>query len=404
MAPRIPDRWLDYKAVGDRIEGTRFIAFKVPLKPQLTEAENRFDGKMLLEQVPNLGIIIDLTNTNRYYNPKVFEDEGVQHQKLMIPGHVTPPQRLINKFKDYVKEFLQNNPDNDKLIGVHCTHGVNRTGFLICNYMVSEMSVEPNDAIESKLRPHTDIKNALRNINGENNDNDNTEDNNPTTTTLNNPPDDDDDRKSRERTTISPRMRPQQSSERSWRATERRDRSENNNDNRRWRNPNRNSHDRNETNNNSNSNRSWRNSSNRPPSPKMARRAPHHQQHQQQHQHIRRRNKYQQQCYQLANSGNNNFEFRGRSAMTYGNDTDNSSAYRPQAHNQMYNHSNNYNNNTYNQNDRYDRQHHSRETTNINRPYGRDNSGGGGGDERQRSTSAGRSRQSYHTIIHRRQR
>lgn len=26
------DRWLDYKAVGRRLEGTRFIAFKVPLK------------------------------------------------------------------------------------------------------------------------------------------------------------------------------------------------------------------------------------------------------------------------------------------------------------------------------------------------------------------------------------
>lgn len=26
-------RWLDYKAVGKRLFGTRFIAFKVPLKP-----------------------------------------------------------------------------------------------------------------------------------------------------------------------------------------------------------------------------------------------------------------------------------------------------------------------------------------------------------------------------------
>lgn len=28
----LPDRWLDYKAVGKRLHGTRFIAFKVPLK------------------------------------------------------------------------------------------------------------------------------------------------------------------------------------------------------------------------------------------------------------------------------------------------------------------------------------------------------------------------------------
>ncbi|XP_075167040.1 uncharacterized protein LOC142239156 [Haematobia irritans] len=150
MAPKIPDRWLDYKAVGKRIDGTRFVAFKVPLRSNFSEKEEdiRFDGKMLLEQIPNLGIIIDLTNTNRYYDPRFFEDEGVEHQKLMIPGHVTPPQKLINRFKDYVKRFLRKNPDNDKLIGVHCTHGVNRTGFLICNYMVSEMAVEPNEAID----------------------------------------------------------------------------------------------------------------------------------------------------------------------------------------------------------------------------------------------------------------
>lgn len=27
----------------------------------------------LLESVPNLGLIVDLTNTNRYYNPQVNE-------------------------------------------------------------------------------------------------------------------------------------------------------------------------------------------------------------------------------------------------------------------------------------------------------------------------------------------
>uniref|UniRef100_A0A1I8NXI8 Uncharacterized protein n=1 Tax=Stomoxys calcitrans TaxID=35570 RepID=A0A1I8NXI8_STOCA len=151
MAPKIPDRWLDYKSVGNRIDGTRFVAFKVPLNPHVfneSEKDIRFDVKMLLEQIPNLGVIIDLTNTNRYYDAKFFKQEGIEHQKLMIPGHVTPAQSLVDIFKDYVKRFLRKNPDNDKLIGVHCTHGVNRTGYLICNYMVSEMDVNANEAID----------------------------------------------------------------------------------------------------------------------------------------------------------------------------------------------------------------------------------------------------------------
>jgi len=30
---------------------------------------------------------------------------------------------------------------------VHCTHGVNRTGYLICRYMIEEMDFEPQDAV-----------------------------------------------------------------------------------------------------------------------------------------------------------------------------------------------------------------------------------------------------------------
>lgn len=36
------------------------------------------------------------------------------------------------------------------LIGVHCTHGVNRTGYLICHYMIYSLGMSPMDAIESK--------------------------------------------------------------------------------------------------------------------------------------------------------------------------------------------------------------------------------------------------------------
>ncbi|TMW52220.1 hypothetical protein DOY81_002687 [Sarcophaga bullata] len=150
MAPSIPDRWKDYKPVGQKIEGTRFVAFKVPLREQVSNnvARNiRLDGKILLNSIPKLGLIIDLTNTKRYYDPNFFKNAGVEYFKLMIPGREVPPRQLVDKFNDLVKEFLANNANNDKLIGVHCTHGVNRTGFLICNYMISEMTIDPNEAI-----------------------------------------------------------------------------------------------------------------------------------------------------------------------------------------------------------------------------------------------------------------
>lgn len=152
MGKAIPDRWLNYQPIGQRVPSTRFIAFKVPLNRNINntiDEELRLAPHSLLESVPNLGLIVDLTNTNRYYNPQAFKDKNVEHQKLMIPGHHTPSRDLAQRFCDYVTEFLEANADNDKLIGVHCTHGVNRTGYLICYFMITKMNMPPKLAIQT---------------------------------------------------------------------------------------------------------------------------------------------------------------------------------------------------------------------------------------------------------------
>ncbi len=38
----------------------------------------------------------------------------------------------------------------DKLIGVHCTHGLNRTGLMICAHMIQKCNIDPNDAVASE--------------------------------------------------------------------------------------------------------------------------------------------------------------------------------------------------------------------------------------------------------------
>ncbi|KAA0189331.1 RNA:RNP complex 1 interacting phosphatase [Fasciolopsis buskii] len=35
----------------------------------------------------------------------------------------------------------------DGIIAVHCTHGVNRTGYLICRYIVEEMGRRPDEVL-----------------------------------------------------------------------------------------------------------------------------------------------------------------------------------------------------------------------------------------------------------------
>lgn len=44
-----------------------------------------------MDHVPELGLIIDLTDTTRYYNPQWFKQRGIEHAKIAVRGHVLPP-------------------------------------------------------------------------------------------------------------------------------------------------------------------------------------------------------------------------------------------------------------------------------------------------------------------------
>ncbi|KAL6035260.1 hypothetical protein STEG23_032041 [Scotinomys teguina] len=150
----VPERWKDYLPVGQRMTGTRFIAFKVPLQKKfeaMLMPEECFSPLDLFnkihEQNEELGLIIDLTYTHRYYKAEDLP-ETISYIKIFTIGHQIPSNNTIFKFKCAVKEFLKNNKDNDKLIGVHCTHGLNRTGYLICRYLIDVEGMRPDDAIE----------------------------------------------------------------------------------------------------------------------------------------------------------------------------------------------------------------------------------------------------------------
>ncbi|XP_049872344.1 RNA/RNP complex-1-interacting phosphatase homolog isoform X2 [Pectinophora gossypiella] len=150
MAPPIPDRWIPYKACGKVIEGTRIICFKVPLRKAVqigkSEIKEIWDIKALLENIPNLGAVIDLTNTARYYDPRELQAAGVLHQKILMPGRIIPPENKVQRFMDTVDEFL--GKDCEFLVGVHCTHGLNRTGYMVCRYMRDRLNIPGQLAIK----------------------------------------------------------------------------------------------------------------------------------------------------------------------------------------------------------------------------------------------------------------
>ncbi|XP_067857494.1 RNA/RNP complex-1-interacting phosphatase-like isoform X2 [Heptranchias perlo] len=134
--------------------GPDSLPFKVPLKKLYdnrllpTEIFSPTDLlRQIKEQSEDLGKIIDLTFTQRYYDSKELP-EGLQYLKICTAGHEIPNAKIILSFKRAVKTFLSDNVDNDKLVGVHCTHGVNRTGYLICRYLIDVDGMDPHVAID----------------------------------------------------------------------------------------------------------------------------------------------------------------------------------------------------------------------------------------------------------------
>uniref|UniRef100_A0A9I3GIN5 Tyrosine specific protein phosphatases domain-containing protein n=1 Tax=Anopheles farauti TaxID=69004 RepID=A0A9I3GIN5_9DIPT len=166
MAPAVPDRWLNYSCHG-KVVANRFIALKVPLaRRNCVPNGMRFTPEDVLNTLP-LGLIVDLTNTTRYYDPRVFTSNGVEHVKLALPGRVVPSWQKVERFVDTVNGYLNDPRSSGKLIGVHCTHGLNRTGYLVCAYMILELGYRPDEAISLfnfKRGHEMERENYLRNL------------------------------------------------------------------------------------------------------------------------------------------------------------------------------------------------------------------------------------------------
>ncbi|XP_015602895.1 RNA/RNP complex-1-interacting phosphatase [Cephus cinctus] len=151
MPRSVPQRWHQYKAFGEVIKGTRIVAFKVPLKEGVTkhmQPEQRFTTSLLLQAFPRLKCVIDLTDSDRYYDRKDIINAGVTYRKIYVTGRVIPQQNCVNQFFKVMDDFASTGGPDD-LIGVHCTHGVNRTGYMICRYLVQQLGWEYQDALKA---------------------------------------------------------------------------------------------------------------------------------------------------------------------------------------------------------------------------------------------------------------
>jgi mRNA-capping enzyme len=152
----LPPRWLNCPRKANSLVADKFLAFKVPLSAKFDQKmpqDCRFNAKMLIESVKRsygnkkLGLIIDLTNTNRFYDAdSEIKQQGIKYLKINCKGHdETPTREDTQLFLNFCENFIRQNPL--ALIGIHCTHGFNRSGFLICSYLVEKLDFSIDMAI-----------------------------------------------------------------------------------------------------------------------------------------------------------------------------------------------------------------------------------------------------------------
>lgn len=152
----IPDGWIDCPAVGQPL--ANLIPSKVPLGEAFNDCippGRRYSSKQVAHQqrVLNreLGLIIDLTNTTRYYHPTDWVNKGIKYFKIACKGRdAVPDNESVNNFVYEALRFFHNHkqmPQN-KYILVHCTHGHNRTGFMIVNYLVRIHNMTVKEAVQ----------------------------------------------------------------------------------------------------------------------------------------------------------------------------------------------------------------------------------------------------------------
>ncbi|XP_015605380.1 mRNA-capping enzyme [Cephus cinctus] len=138
----VPPRWLDCPRKAVKLVHNKFLAFKTPLSSEFDSQvpeECQFTVDMLFASVKShklkMGLWIDLTNTSRFYDKKEIEKYGCKYLKLQCRGHgETPSKEQTTTFIRVCENFIAQHPL--EIVGVHCTHGFNRTGFLVISYLV----------------------------------------------------------------------------------------------------------------------------------------------------------------------------------------------------------------------------------------------------------------------------
>jgi len=144
---RISTKWKNYTFYGELIKNTRLICAKTPI------TQYKHTPELLVQSINNdhrrhkVGLVIDLTDTTKYYNSQEFIALNVVYYKINCKGMKIPSEETVEHFKDIIIKYFKEHEKNNKSICIHCFNGVNCSGYMICRYLIDVLKYTPIAAI-----------------------------------------------------------------------------------------------------------------------------------------------------------------------------------------------------------------------------------------------------------------
>lgn len=89
--------------------------------------------------------IVDISADIPPYLPKSLKE--IQYYKCATVSKVVPDASAIRRFVQLIDDILSASDEKKPLVAVHCHYGFNRTGFLICCYLIEKLGWSVSEAV-----------------------------------------------------------------------------------------------------------------------------------------------------------------------------------------------------------------------------------------------------------------
>ncbi|KAG0276961.1 hypothetical protein BGZ96_003066 [Linnemannia gamsii] len=131
----------------------KFRAMKV-----LRQTDRDHSPSAFLAKHPEVGFIVDISSKEPSYRTTDFEATSITYTKLPTVSKIPPSKEDVDRFIDHCNACWEVKPGVE--IAVHCHYGFNRTGFMLCSYLIQEQGYSVAEALHSfeNARPPRGIR------------------------------------------------------------------------------------------------------------------------------------------------------------------------------------------------------------------------------------------------------